>query len=167
MCVVDRILKQQKAERQAAEQAARTTAENTALISKPSLDTHSRPPPPIPKSSTRPISPPSALPPHVPPKLPGSFDSADDKSSTHSLVKSGLRPASTMIQNWRRKFTEMADPSTLVPNGVVAPPSGMSGSSGTQSRGPRSNNSAVTPQSNICEYHRILSPKVSADPSGT
>jgi hypothetical protein len=135
VAIVDRILRQQKTERHVAEDAARTKVENTALISKPLPEIHSQPPPPPP----------------VPPKLPGSSDSVAEKSSANSqldLVIPRPRSASAMIQNWKLKFeiadshhSDNAGPPLPVPNASLGP-----------SGGPRSNDSVVTPQSNICEY---------------
>lgn len=151
---VDRILRQQKAEREAAENAVRATADNTALISRPSQKIQNISPPPIPQSA-RPVS---SVVDGSSPALPGSLEPPLEPPSTSSQsdpVKPGSRPPSTMMQNWKRKLTGMAD-SHRSEHGDSGPP--IPGNPGMLSNGPLQNNPTVTPKSNIGElYHSHLS----------
>lgn len=148
---MDRILRQQKVQKEAAENAVRATAENTALISRSPPNIVNASPLPTPQSN-RPASP-------AFPIVPGSFEPANEHPPTNSqidLVKAGPRPASTMIQNWKRKLTGIAD-SHRSENGdptLPIPPGAQSGSpnnTGIPSSGLRPNSFSVTPQSSIGE----------------
>ncbi|EGO00977.1 hypothetical protein SERLA73DRAFT_87350 [Serpula lacrymans var. lacrymans S7.3] len=116
---VDKILRQQQADRQAVEHALKIKAENTALISTPNT---------TPGAKDRPAAEVASPPPSVPqrPGIPGKLlthepttapaptpnpprvDSASEDQLTKQPDKPGLRPASTMIgslQSWKRKIT--------------------------------------------------------------
>jgi hypothetical protein len=140
---VDRILRQQKAERQAAEDAARARAdEKHALMSRPSLETSNEHLP----SKPLPIVPPPVSTKSEQSLLPLETDSVKNQSRSGSTLVNSL-------QNLKRKFGSAIDIDQPTPShhGIVAPlPS-------TQVTPHRSNNSHVTPLSNICEYNNDFS----------
>ena len=132
-------------------------------MSKPSPDINSRPPPPLPVTSTKPIPPSEVSAPPVPPKIPGLFDSSAEQSNANSLsdgVKPGPKPP-WGIQSWKRKLgmvdqqhSDGAGPSlsTTTPDSMATGTSASPGPTGVKRHGggPRLTNSAVTPQSKIC-----------------
>ena len=139
--IVDRILRQQKAERQAAEDAARAKAvENNSLMSQSSQDTlvsngHVIPPTPM---TASPVA--------------GSAVDRDEAPVSGPDLKGRSKPASNIvnsIQNFRRKFGSVIDsthtgPSTLSQNDAID-----SSSSSAIAHKP---SSTVTPLTNICRY---------------
>jgi hypothetical protein len=128
---VDRILRQQKAERQAAADAARAkVAENNALISRPSYEGLNE------KIPSKPL-------PTVPPRALTESEYGGSPSSELDSNKNQPRQVSTLVnslQNLKRKFgsTIEAGHSASSQNGIMGPSSS-------------TNNSPVTPLSNICE----------------
>ncbi|KAF7975917.1 hypothetical protein HWV62_8178 [Athelia sp. TMB] len=138
---VDRILKQQKAERKAIDDA-RAAENNNALLSKPSQLELQRPPaPPAIPADTRPPAPIANLPEQpTSPKFPGSFESQENGQRDS-------KGAGNLIQNWKRKITGTAETNRPQSGGLLGASQGASnnGASGE----PRPRTPTVTPQSNI------------------
>lgn len=135
---VDRILKQQKAERQAAEDA-RAANDNHSLISKPLQQaSQGQLPPPISNDTLPQVTTDNLSEQPTSPTFPGSFDS--QRNAGHSDSKG----AGNLIQSWKRKITGMGD--------TNRPQSGISLHGGPvgETDGGASNAPTVTPQSNIC-----------------
>lgn len=149
--IVDRILRQQKADRAAAEDAARANAENTALVSSPPQGAHkdSLPLPPIPSMHS---------------------SSPDDSNQVEKgSGKQEHRPLS-IFQNLKRMGSKIHPTGPEKSGQPQAPQNNMDGPAvnetgaigndsapiqGHTSSGQRHNTSTVTPLSNICELpHR-------------
>ncbi|KAH8102310.1 hypothetical protein BXZ70DRAFT_1017278, partial [Cristinia sonorae] len=143
---VDRILRKQKAERQAAEDAARDRSQQMSLLGNQSEK-------PLPGNLLNPPIPDSRSPPGMPTstvQAPGPHAMSQhlvpeaETSKQHSTIRSSL-------DNWRRKFTGKEGSGPQMPGGlpdILEKPRPPTPSPGSAPR-PRNPHSGVTPQSNI------------------